>query len=155
MDNEIDTLEAELREAREVLLSAIDGITPEAFVREASDGRSVRETLWHTGLMEDWARRTVSLASAGRPLPAFHTFQRPQVTSDVAHLLAWLEQCRRPTLALLRRLPEDVLHREFALPDGGTQSGAGLLMHIAQHDRAQAARIRALRGQPVGPGTDE
>jgi len=145
---DIGALEASLHEARAALLDAVDGVTEAEFAQATPDDASIRDLLWRTGLQEDWARRTVSLASAGRPLPAFQARPRPPVTSEVSHLLAWLEQCRRPTLALLRRLTEDDLRREFTLPDGETTTALDLLASIASHQHAHAEAVRALRGRP-------
>lgn len=142
---DIEALTADLESARASLLEALEGLTEDEFAAEV-DGRSIRETLWRVGLEEDWARRAVSKASAGHTPDAFRPLQRPGVTNTLGHLVAWLEQCRRPTLALLKRLTEHDLDREFALPDGEARTARGLLEQIAQRDREHAAEIGARRG---------
>ncbi len=148
-------LAEELQAARLELLAAMEGISQDDFERppagasEQSEGGerwAVRDVLWHVGLVEDWLRRVVSQASAGRPLDRYQVRQRPAITSEVEHLREWLDQCRRPTLALLRRLPEDHLDREFTLPEGEVRTARRLLTHIARHDRQHAEQVRTLRG---------
>ena len=148
---DIKTLIADLEAARAELLAALEGISPEDFARTLSGGdhQSVRDALWRTGLVEDWVRRAVSLGTAGKRPAAFHPFARPDIADDLAYHVAWLEQCHRPTLALLRRLSEDELDRAFVLPEGplsGQQTARALLRHVADQDRGLAERVRAASG---------
>jgi len=149
--SEIDELREELESARAELLDVCAGISPEAFVHRApaasGDGEcwSIRETLWHVGLMEDWLRRATSKALSGDPVPAYHRRPPPEIASTVEYMLEWLEQARRPMLALLRRLPEDQLDIEVTLPGGEVSSARQLIRRIARHDREHTTHIRMLR----------
>lgn len=151
---DLDGLRAELAEARAELLATLEGLTQEEFVQappgEATDDEArwpIREVLWHVGLVEDWLRRVSDQGVAGRPIGGYRARTRPAVTGDVAALVQWLEQCRRPVLALLERIPEDALDREFTLPEGEVRTARRLFAHIARHDREHAAQVRVLRGR--------
>lgn len=69
---EIEALLAALDEARAALLGAFEGITQEAFERPSpapaateDERMSVRDVLWHAGLLDDWYRLLIDQASAG------------------------------------------------------------------------------------------
>lgn len=152
--SDIERLRADLEAAREELLASLEGIpagefarVPEGDALEPGDRRwSIRDVLWHVGLVEDWTRLTIDQAIRER-LPAPHAHRdRPALAETPEYLGEWLEQCRRPLLALLRRLPDDALDRVFALSDGDPRMVRTMLEHIVEHDREHAARIRALRG---------
>jgi len=152
--SDIERLRADLEAARRELLGSFEGITAEEFERvpEASDSApddrrwSIRDVLWHVGLVEDWIRRTVDQAIGDRtPAPYAHR-ERPAIAETPEYLAEWLEQCRRPLLALMRRLPDDALDRVFTLSDGDQRMVRPMLEHVAHHDREHAAQIGALRG---------
>lgn len=151
--SEIERLRAELEAARTELLASFEGITADEFARvpkagsvEPGDRRwSVRDVLWHVGLVEDWIRRTVDQAIGDRtPAPYAHR-DRPAIAETPEYLGEWLEQCRRPLLALMRRLPDDALDRVFTLSDGDRRMVRPMLEHVAHHDREHARQIEALR----------
>lgn len=154
--DDIERLRADLEAAREELLASFEGITAEEFAR-VPDGSvepvdwsgSIRDVLWHVGLVEDWTRRTVNQAIGGRtPSPYAHR-DRPGIAETPEYLGEWLHQCRRPLLALMRRLPDDALDRTFTLSNGESLAVHPMLAQIADHDREHAVHIRALRGLPL------
>jgi uncharacterized damage-inducible protein DinB len=152
--SDLDDLRADLVAARAELLATLDGLTPEEFTRapagEVTEDEArwpIRDVLWHVGLVEDWLRRVSGQGVEGRPIDGYNARSRPALAQDVAYLVEWLEQCRRPLLALLGRIPEDALDREFTLPEGEVRTARRLITHIARHDREHAVQIRALRGQ--------
>lgn len=159
---DIEQLRIDLEAAREELLAAVEGISRVAFEREppqaedaADRGWSVRDVLWHVGLVEDWIRRTVAQGTEGRPTTAYAHRDRPKIAQTPEYLAEWLDQCRRPLLALLRRLPDDALDRAFTLPDGGSRMPRRMIEHIAAHDREHAAQVRALRARSEGATAGE
>lgn len=151
---DLERLSAELESARAELLASFEGISRAAFERvpEADDAggdadagrrRSVRDLLWHVGLVEDWTRRTVDQGVNGRDTAPYEHRDRPAIAQAPEYLVAWLEQCHRPLRALLRRLPEDTLDRPFTITTGESQTPRQLLEHLAAHDREHAAQIAA------------
>lgn len=151
--DEIERLRADLEAAREELLASFEGITAEEFARVPEAGSddpddrrwSIRDVLWHVGLVEDWIRRTVDQAIGDRtPAPYAHR-DRPAIAGTPEYLGEWLEQCRRPLLALMRRLPDDAIDRTFTLSNGEPRMVRPMLAHIAHHDREHARHIEALR----------
>lgn len=145
---DIAQLRAALDEARTDLLAAFEGIHHEVFVRPDEPGPgspSVRDMVWNAGLFEDWTRRVVQQGVEGREPPPYTPRERPAMAETPGYLVEWLEQCRRPLLALLRRLPEDALDRAFTLTGGESTTARRMLQQLVEHDRAHAARIRALR----------
>lgn len=152
--SDLDDLRTEIQAARAELLVTLDGLTPEEFTRApagevTTEGARwpIRDVLWHVGLVEDWLRRVSGQGIEGRQIDGFNARACPALAQDVGYLIEWLEQCRRPVLALLNRIPEDALDREFTLPEGEVRTARRLITHIARHDREHAAQIRALRGQ--------
>ncbi len=143
---EIDRLRADLEDARAGLVAAFTDL-PEATFGDtaAGGGRSVRDLLWHAGLVEDWTRRTVDQGVRGGVPADYAERARPGIAQTPEYLGEWLEQCRRPLLALLRRLPEDALDASFALAGGETTTARGMLERLAAHDRRHAEQIGALR----------
>lgn len=145
---DIEQLRAVLDEARADLLASFEGIPDEVFVRPGDPeraSRSVRDTLWHVGLLEDWTRRAVQQGIEGREPAPYAPRGRPEIAETPAYLAEWLDQCRRPLLALLRRLPEDALDRTFTIAGGESTTARMMIEHLADHDREHAARVRALR----------
>lgn len=156
--NDIERLRADLEDARGELLAAFQGIPQDAFERpcvERPTGEpwAVRDVLWHIGLVEDWTRRAVDQGVRGETPPADAPRTRPEIAQTPEYLGAWLEQCRRPLLALLRRLPEDALERSFALADGQATTTRRMLERVAAHDREHAEQI-AMWVDPQG-GAEE
>lgn len=151
---DIGELRADLDAARADLLATLAAVTPEEFERRpppspGDDERwSMREALWHVGLVEDWLRRVISKAMAGDAIPGYHWREPPPLAATLAYLVEWLEQSRRPTLALLARLAEDRLDEEFTLPGGEVRTARRLLRRIALHDREHTAHVQALRALP-------
>ncbi len=152
--SDLDDLRTELQAARAGLLATLDGVTPEEFMRapagEVTEDEArwpIRDVLWHVGLVEDWLRRASGQGVEGRAVQGYHARECPALAQDVAYLVEWLDQCRRPLLALMNRIPEDALDREFTLPEGEVRTARRLITHIARHDREHAVQIRALRGQ--------
>ena len=153
LSGDIEQLRVELDGARAALLASFEGITQAAFERvpeapadDPADQRwSVRDVLWHAGLLEDWVRRTVDAAVNGREVKLYAHRDRPAIATTPEYLGEWLEQCRRPMLALLRRLPDDALDRPFTLPDGSPRMPRLMLAYVAAHDLEHVAQIEALR----------
>lgn len=145
----VDHLRTGLEAALADLISALEGIAEEAF-EQAHNGSSIRDLLWRLGLHEDWTRRAVDQGISGRPIDGFVERDRPSIAQTVEYLITWLEQCRRPTLALLRRLPEDALDREFTLATGESTTAAQLLDALARRLHADATQVRAWRGSTGG-----
>jgi uncharacterized damage-inducible protein DinB len=149
---EIDALRDDLAASRAELLAAVEGITPEEFERrppgeptEADERWPVRDVLWHVGLIDDWFRRMISQAMAGKPLDRYRRFGRPPQVDTPERLVMWLEQARRPLLSLLGRLPEERLDEEFTLPEGEVRTVRRLLTYLVRHDRVHAEQVRGLR----------
>jgi hypothetical protein len=139
--DDITATVARLEAALGALRDAVAGMSPEAFAADGPAGPSPRDRLWRAGLREDWMRRTVAAALGGRPLPAFEDRPRPAIAESADYLLTWLEQCHRPTLALLRRVPDDALDREIALRDGTTTPGL-LFEALAAEFEETAGHVR-------------
>ena len=142
--SEIDQVRDALDAALADLVGSVDGITPEVFERLVADD-SPRDRLWRAGLIEDWTRRAVDQGVSGREVDAFHDRERPAIAQTAEYLVMWLEQCRRPMLALLRRLTDDALGHEFALASGERTSAQGLLAALAERQHSDAAWIRSRR----------
>lgn len=141
-----EDLRDDLGRSRAELLAALDGITPQEF-----EG-PVRELLWHAGLQEDWLRRAVAAAAAGRDPDAFVARPRPAIAQTVEYLIEWLSQVRRPLLALLSRLPVEQLDATVDLPPDGPVEGRltvrELLARVVSLDRGHAEVVRVARGTP-------
>ncbi len=142
--SEIDQVRDDLDAALADLIASVEGMTPEVFERAVA-GDSPRDRLWRAGLVEDWTRRAVDQGVSGREVDAFHDRERPAIAQTAEYLVMWLEQCRRPMLALLRRLPDDALDREFALALGERTTARGLLAALAEGQSADAVWIRSQR----------
>jgi len=140
IDQVRDDLDAALLE----LIASVEGIEPEVFERPIADD-SLRDRLWRVGLVEDWTRRAVDQGVSGREVGAFHDRERPAIAQTPDYLVMWLEQCRRPTLALLHRLPDDALDRDFALASGERTTARGLFATLVERQQADAAWIRGQR----------
>ena len=148
---DLERIVADLEAARTELLAAFDGVDQDTFDRQpftidpTDRAWNIGDVLWHVGLVEDWIRRTVDQGVSDRdPAPYVHR-DRPTIARTPDYLREWLEQTRRPLLALLRRLPEDELGRIFVLSDGERRMVRPMLEHIAAHDREHAQQIAALR----------
>lgn len=151
--SDIDRLRVDLQGARGELLAAFEGLPQDVFERpciERSGGEpwAIRDLLWRIGLLEDWTRRAVDVGVRGAAPPVFAERPRPAIAQTPEYLGAWLEQCRRPLLALLRRLPEDALDASFVLADGESTTARGMLAHVIAHDREHAAQIAKLVDGP-------
>jgi hypothetical protein len=144
---QIDALRAVLEAARSDLLTAVEGMSAEAFVRagEAGEHRSVRDLLWEVGQVEDWCRRTIDQAVGGRAVEAFVLHPRPERLVTPDYLLAWVDQTRRPLMSLLRRLDDADLDVEVSAPGAGPRTVRGLLGGLAADERERAEQVRALR----------
>ena len=155
---DLDRLRAELDDARGELLRSIDGITQEQFVRrppgevtEADERWPVRDVLWHVGYSDDWTRRAIDHALRGEDAPRYEHRRRPAYLNTPELLREWLEQSRRPTLSLMRRMSDGDLEHEVRLADGRTRRVADLLRELAEHERTHAEQVRALRDLPPPP----
>lgn len=150
---DIDELRSDLEAARAELLASFEGIPQEEFSHRPPEGAdaerwAVRDVLWHAGLQEDWRRRVIDEGVNGRAISPFEPRRRPAIANTPEYLHEWLEQCRRPLLALLRRLPDGALDREFALADGDRRTPRALLDELARLDHDAAERVRTLRTLP-------
>lgn len=150
--SDIDEITRQLQDARAELLEALDGVTQEEFehkpVRESDDQEdhwSILEVLWHVGLTEDRFRRTIDQALGGREVTTDPPRERPAHLTTPALLLEWINQARRPTEALLRRMTDTDLAIEIPRPDGSTRTPLRYLQILANHDRDHAGQVRALR----------
>lgn len=148
IEGERAAIAEDLTAARSELLDAVRGASPAAFAGGPGRALSARDIAWEAGLREDWARRAVALGVEGRGVEPYQPRPRPAIAQTRAYLEEWLEQCRRPTLALLRRLEDDDLDREFTLPEGEPATARGLLLDIARRDRQHAAQMRVQLGEP-------
>lgn len=148
----ISDIQHDLETARAVLLASLEGVTQEQFDRpppgEVTDEERrwpIVEVLWHVGALEDRFRRAIDQAIGGRPILADPPRPRPAHLTTPAPLLEWIEQSRRPTEALLRRMTEADLDVEMKRPDGSIRTPRWYLRVIANHDRAHAEQVRDLR----------
>lgn len=155
---ERDALRAELDDARGELLASVDGITQDEFARRPPGGASeaderwpVRDVLWHVGYSDDWTRRAVDRGLRGEAAPPFEHRRRPAYLNTPELLREWLDQSRRPTLSLMRRMRDDDLEREVRLASGRSRRIGDLLREAAAHDREHAEQVRALRALPPAP----
>jgi hypothetical protein len=148
----VDDLRSEIEAARAELVDAVAGMTEADLVRRpaSADGGGeewcAADVLWHVGLVEDWFRRMILQSTLGRPIAAFLSRPRPAHLANAELLVAWVDQTRRPLLALMRRLDDAALEREFVLPEGEVRTPRRLIAYLARHDREHAEQVRALRG---------
>ena len=154
---EIDDIQQELAAARAELLAALAGTTPEELDRrpagEITDDEQrwpIVEVLWHVGVTEDRFRRTIDQALGGREITTDPPRTRPAHLTTLPLLLEWLDQSRRPTEALLRRMAPADLAIEIPRPDGSTRTPARFLAILTSHDRQHAQQVRDLRALPAG-----
>ena len=155
----IDDVRKEFDTARADLLDALDGVTQEEFDRvpppvanasgEDEAQWSMVEVLWHVGHTEDRLRRTIDQAIDGRTLTEDAPRTRPAHLVTPELLIAWIDQARRPTDALLRRMTDDHLDLEFVRPNGSTRTPRWVLQILTNHDREHAQQVRALRALPA------
>jgi uncharacterized damage-inducible protein DinB len=160
--SDIDEITQQLQDARTELLEALDGVTQEEFehkpVRQGDgdeDHWSILEVLWHVGLTEDRFRRTIDQALGGREVTTDPPRERPAHLTTPALLLEWINQARRPTEALLRRLTDADLAVEIPRPDGSTRTPLRFLQILVSHDRDHAGQVRALREMESMPSGGE
>ncbi len=153
----LQDIHADLQAARAELLVALEGITQEELERQplGADDQdeqqwSIVEVLWHVGHTEDRLRRTVDQALSGRPITDDAPRTRPAHMVTPMLLLAWIEQARRPTEALLRRMTDADLDREFVRPNGSTRTPRWVMELLARHERDHAGQVRDIRS--VLPG---
>ena len=149
---EIQDIQHDLQAARAELLAALEGVTQAEFERhppgEITDDEQrwpIVEVLWHVGLIEDRFRRIIDQGLDGRPAVADPPRPRPTHLATPALLHEWLDQSRRPTEALLRRMTDAQLDLEIPRADGSTRTPRRYLAIIANHDRDHAGQVRALR----------
>ena len=142
--DEIDRLRSDLDKALAGLIEGVAGIAQEAFERPRGD-TSIRDRMWRAGLVEDWTRRAVDQGLAGREVAIMVDRDRPAIAQTPDYLITWLEQCRRPTLALLRRLSDDALDQQFTLTAGESTRPRALLEALAGRLRDDAEQVRAWR----------
>lgn len=147
MADDIAVTAARLEAALDALRAAFEGMPAEVFTSSAPGERSPRDLLWWAGLREDWVRRTVAAALGGRPLPAFDDRPRPAIAERADYLLTWLDQCHRPMLALLRRVPEDALDREVVLSDGAVTTPRLLLDALVSEFAKTVEHLHVRRGE--------
>ncbi len=167
----LDDLRTDLDAARADLLAALDGVSPDDFLRPpaaaASPGDerwSIRDVAWHVGIYDDFVRRWMDATRRGAALPVLERRTRPVHMQTPDLLRAWLDQSRHATLVLLGKLAggpgtEGAADLDVARPtaDGGRRSFREALAFLAKHDREHAAQVRALRaehGAAAGPGTE-
>lgn len=155
---DIDDVQQELAAARAELLEALAGTTAEELERrppgEITDDElrwPIVEVLWHVGVTEDRFRRTIDQALDGREVTTDAPRTRPAHMATLPLLLEWLDQTRRPTEALLRRMTSSDLEIEIPRPDGSTRTPARFLAILTGHDRQHAQQVRDLRALPATP----
>ena len=126
---DIEDLRRDLQAARADLLASLAGVTPEECHRtppgEVTDEEQrwpIVQVLWHVGQVEDRFRRQIEQRLGGRPILAEPFHPRPAYLTEPAQLLAWLDQSRRPTETLLRRLTDADLDLAIERPDGRVTS---------------------------------
>ena len=151
--SEVEQLRAALDESVTRLVQAISDISQVDFERprEGSQaGSTIRDTAWLAGLVMDWTRRAVDQGLSGRPVDTFLDRERPAIAQTPEYLATWIDQCHRPMLALLRRLTDDALTREFALATGERRTPRTMLSLLADELRADTKRIRRSRSASGG-----
>lgn len=148
-----------LAAARAELLAALHEIGQEEFIRrptgeptEGDERWPVRDVLWHVGLYEDAVRRWVDATRRGVTAEPYVARRRPAHLNTPELLHAWLEQTRRPTVVLIEKLTDADLAAPRTDADGRETSFALALAALAEHDRAHAAQVRALRAAAEDPG---
>ncbi len=147
--SEVDELRSALDESVAGLIDAIAGI-PQADFEATHEGPPVRDLVWRAGLVIDWTRRAVDQGSSGREVDTFLDRERPGIAQTPEYLATWIEQCHRPMLALLSRLPDDVLDRELALATGESRTPRTILSLLADELHADAEHIRRWRAASGG-----
>ena len=158
----IDEIRRDLEAARADQIAAREGGTQAEFDRrppgEVSDDEQrwpIVEVLWHIGQVEDRFRRAIDQGLDGRPVVADPTRPRPAHLTTLALLREWLDQSRRPTESLLRRMTDAALDVEITRADGSTRTPRRYLAIIANHDHEHAAQVRALRAVESLPAGGE
>jgi uncharacterized damage-inducible protein DinB len=144
VSGDLEALLEELATARAALLTAAEGVTPDALLRPDGNGLSVREVLWRTGLLDDWYRLLIDQALGGRPLAPWKDAPRPHYIESLELLRAWLEQTRGALLARAHHLSPADLDTEFTLPEGEVRTPRQLLAHLVEQDLEHAAQVVAL-----------
>ena len=150
--SDIDDIRSDLEGARADLLDALEGVTQEEFDRrppgEITDDEQrwpIVQILWHVGQTDDRFRRIIEQGLEGRTSPPHPARPRPAHLTTPPLLLEWLEQSRRPTTALLRRLTDADLDFEMVRPDGTTRTPRRYLALLVNHDHEHATQARTLR----------
>ncbi|MFA7249519.1 MAG: DinB family protein [Dehalococcoidia bacterium] len=158
--SDIEAIQRDLQDARAELLASLGGVTQEDLDRrppgEITDDEQrwpIVQVLWHVGQVEDRFRRSIDQALDGRAVLADPPRARPAHLSTPPLLLQWLEQTRRPTEALLRRMTDADLDLEIVRPDGSTRTPRRFLALLVNHDRDHATQVRALRVLDALPET--
>ncbi len=149
---EIEDIQRELADARADLLDALAGVSqaeidrrPAGEITDDEQRWPIVEVLWHIGVTEDRFRRTIDQAMDEREVTTDAPRTRPPHMTTPPLLLEWLDQTRRPTEALLRRMTATDLAIEIPRPDGSTRTPARFLAILAGHDRQHAQQVRDLR----------
>jgi len=136
-----------LESARDELLSAIDGLTPEQMVVSVLDDWSVKDLLAHVAVWEEQLLPDFRRVNEGHT-PAFAAFRSEYIDRWNEMLMPLrrgfpLDQaihefhyCRSATLIALDQIPDELFTYGF-VPTTCTIS--------AQHDREHAAHIRQWR----------
>ncbi|GMU39785.1 MAG: hypothetical protein AMXMBFR23_06510 [Chloroflexota bacterium] len=145
----IDVVREAIEASRSGLLVALDGITQPEFEHEV-DGVCVRDLLWAHGQREDWYRRSIDQAAGGRPVDGFALHPRPERLATPDYLIAWIDQTRRPLLALLRRLSDADLEVSVRPPDGAERTPRAILTGLAADEHALADAVRVARSAARG-----
>lgn len=145
----LDSMRAAIEASRDALLAALDGLTQPEF-ESGAGGTSIRDRLWEHGQREDWYRRSMDQAVGGRAVDGFALHPRPERLSTPDYLLAWIDQTRRPLLALLRRLRDADLDVAVRTPDGAVRTPREILHGLAAEERALADAVRAARAASRG-----
>ncbi len=150
--SDIDNVRGDLEAARADLLDALEGVMQQEFDRrppgEITDDEQrwpIVEILWHVGQTDDRFRRIIEQGLGGRSTPPDPARPRPAHLTTPPLLHEWLEQSRRPTAALLRRLTDADLDFEIMRADGSTRTPRRYLELLINHDHEHATQVRTLR----------
>ena len=148
-------LHDEIVKARDEVLIAISGLSPEQLSRPSSnEGWSVKDTLAHLTSVEARLRSMWQHALAGRPWPAedadIHAFNARCVAErrswPLRDLTEELNTTGEETLNFLERLEPADLDLKWTHPTRGEVTLESLIRIVPRHLRGHSEEIRAATG---------
>ena len=137
MTEDRDALLQHYREARQELLSAIDGLSDEALTEPSLDGWSVKDHLAHLALWDDIRASEVVRISAGHHSAWRMTGEQDEAYNALAHdlrLALSLDQVRWELATSRQRLLDAISSATARGLDASLYGDAGLRsLHEAEH----------------------